>query len=982
MHGFLEEVAADILAKYNDISKICIIFPNKRSGLFFRKYLGRAINQTSIAPNIYTIEKVWSFFSGLRVPDKLTLLFELFDSFKAVFNSEKLNNYHITNSFDTFFSTGENLLSDFNEIDNYLVDIKQLCFNIRDLAAIDSDYEYLTDEQREAIKLFWKNFSSESLSVDKKRLIELWTLLPDVYHHFTNSLATKKLAYNGLVNKIVYLKSKNSQLNLSKFDTYIFVGFNALNQAEKGIFKYMTQQNKARFYWDVDSYYLADNRQEAGMFLRENITLFKNELSAKAPSNIKNNPKTIDLIGIPQNIGQAKALNKIFTDLNLEQAPESDLENTAVILTDEHLLFPVLYAIPDYIKKLNITMGYPFKQTPLYALLLLFLKLQKLTNNKSAVKNRKYYYKDVLAILEHPVLGKSSKTLLEQVRLTIKQLKLVYISESFFAEYKNPLLNCIFVPQNTTDSSENLITHVLQFLAMLFSLNNKQGITKHDIENEYIYGIYVELKRLRELLNDYETKFTITNEIIVKFIKQLMLNLKIPFDGEPVNGIQIIGIMETRNLDFKNVILLNMNEGVFPVKSSKSTFISENMRFAFGLPLLRYQDAIFAYFFYRLLQRATHVKILYNTVTSNTLSAEISRFVNQLENESGLTINRYSYTYDLKPMYEKVIEINKDSSIKSILQKYLYQNNNAPEKQLSNSAIITYLKCKLQFYFKYIAQLKPVKTFDEELQADAIGEILHKTMEQLYTQASLNATVLTSEIIKNLHNRIDETLLNAFKTYFSVPANKPFELTGANIIINEVIKNYIENILKYDQLYAPFSIVSLELQYGYTSKFNIQLNNQISAVNLWGIFDRIDIKENIMRVVDYKTGKANNSIKDLSLLFEKDGTKITEYSAIFQMLYYTLILKNTTKYSRNKFKPALYTIRDIYKPDFSPSIFLKPDRNFRTEVDELNIDDYLSIFSEQLKILIEEIFNQDISFSQTDNLKNCEYCSYKSICNR
>lgn len=973
MKAFLEEVAIDIIQKHKKLNRVCIVFPNKRSGHFFRKYFGQAVGKTSWSPNIYTIESLIKKFSGFLVPDKLTLLFSLFETFSQVFDNERYYNHKLTYSFDKFYSTGELLLSDFNELDNYLIDVNQIFANIKDLAEIDAQYNFLDEEHIEAIKLFWQNFSDKNQSIEKQRYLELWKKIPEIYHIFSNHLINSKRAYTGLINRYVVEKIESKELRTNYFEKYVFVGFNALNKAEKKIFSYLLKEDKATFYWDIDEYYIIDKKQEAGFFLRENIKIFPNELNKKYPKNIKEKTKDIEIIGVPLEIGQAKSIQVILEKYIKENKDNLKLDRIAIIFTDEHLLFPVLHSLPPQIENINITMGYPFKDTPLYSLIDNYLKLIKqIQNTDEAIK---YYHKDVFSILQHPEIWSLNKDLSEMVIAHIKESNKIYIPEDYLLAYKHPLFNLFFKEIDLSDNGINVLTNLLDILSYLFTEKNKDDI-KENLDNEYIYQVYVQVKRFRELIVQYAGKISLSIDITIKFLRQLLDSIRIPFGSEMIDGIQLIGIMETRNLDFDKIILLNMNEGIFPSTSKKASLISENMRFAFDLPVIKYQDSIFAYFFYRLLQRSKNISILYNNITNYNSSGELSRFVNQIIFESDLKIVHKQFRNDLKPVVNQPILVEKNEQIMAMLQQFIAQGNFA-KKTFSASAINKYLNCSLQFYFKYIAKIEEPTEIEEEMTPISIGNILHFSIESIYKEVldKKKANVIEKADFKNIYPLIEKYVILGFKHEFDIPTKHEFEFTGTNIIIKDVINEYIKNILKYDESITPFHIIDLEQRKGYSTKIQFNHNGNTKNVIFYGVFDRIDIKDGVYRIVDYKTGNVKNTFSSIEALFDSENS--SRNGIILQALLYALIFKNLPEYKNVNINTAIYGVRNIVQTSFTP--YLKYNRKILMPNTLLEL---LPAFKDQLSNLISEIFNKEIPFNQTKNQDNCLYCPYKEICSK
>ncbi len=966
---FLKQVAQDIINKQNELQKFCLVFPNKRTDVYFKKYFAQIIGKSSWAPETYTIENIIKRHTLLRSPDKLSLLFELYEIFKNYF-SKKNTDFFKDFTFDKFFPTGEIILRDFNEIDNYLINVKDLYQNIESFEKIDFNLSYFSEEQKEALKEFWQNFSIEKASDEKDRFIELWNALPQIYKNFTSKLLSKNLAYNGLRSRYLAKKITANEVSFDLYDSYIFIGFNALNKAEKTLFGHLHKIGKAKFYWDYDNYYINDNKQEAGLFLRDNLKVFPDEFK-NGHSNLLSSDKKVNIIGVPLEVGQAKTVPTIFDNLNIDFADEKKLEKTVIIIPDEEMLFPVLHSIPAEIQSVNVTLGFPLKDTNLYALLKNWLQLQ----NSFQIR-KKYYYKDVLGIINHPSISDKLGELSKKISQHIESVNMVHIMPSYLLAYKNELLDLLFSPLSK-DAHVDFLTSILNILFTIFnkSLKEVEKDTMQTLENEYIYQVYLQIKRLKEVIEN-TTSIDFNTSLIIKLLNQVINSIRIPFTGKTIDGLQVTTLMETRNLDFENVIILSMNEGIIPEKSQSSSFISQTMRLAFDLPLAKFQDAIFAYFFYGVIQRAKNVTLLYNNTTgSSNANGELSRFVQQLIYETDLNITHKQFKQELIPVKNKKITIYKNDTILSALKSYFIENERS-EKQFSASGINTFIDCSLRFYFRYIAQIKQSEAVEEEISPLTFGNILHNTIEKLYSDYLENkkSDFIDKQDIPKIKKLVNEYVTKAFKEEYNLQEEQQFQFEGTNIIIRAAIIKNIENILKIDKKYAPFKIIDLEEKYGYTAEIEVDINeNETRKIGLRGVFDRVDEKDGIRRVIDYKTGSVKKKFKTIEGLFMSENA--TRNRTVLQALFYGLIMKQ--KFGNSDFKPGIYDIRGMVKKDFLADlvydkIIVEPD----------NLAKILNEFENHLSDKFSELFNKEIPFTQTENTRNCEYCAYKGICGR
>jgi len=748
MEPFLKHTALDLFSRYGDqISDLCIVFPNRRAGLYFKKYLSEIVNKPLWSPNTATINNLMQDISGLQIADNIKLLFDLY----KVYTSIKKTN----ESFDDFYYWGEMLLNDFDDLDKYLVNPEDLFKNLKNLKSIQDQFAYLSENQIKAIQDFWKSFDPEKYSVHQEDFISIWTVLFEIYTEFYQNLKTKQIAYEGMVYRTVAEKIKDNSLIDLKYNKIVFVGFNALNNCEKTLFNYLNNNKKAEFYWDYDNLYIRNESFEAGLFLRENIRNYKSpeSFSSKDIFNKLSEPKNIEIISVPSDVGQAKYIQAFLSEN--KNALTDDPNKTAIVLSDEHLLIPVIHSIPDTIEKVNITMGYPVINTPIYSLLEHIIELQK-NCKESQSGETLFYHKNVVAILNHQYIKscyfENSIELLNYIQ-THNRITLTANELS-----KNDFFGKIFhKTDNYTVLSEYLLSILHAIYNTIYSSVPEENKHTVSIEKEYIYHIYLSINRINDVLT--EQKVDIKTDTYIRLLRKIIRNLRIPFTGEPLNGLQIMGILETRLLDFENIYILSMNEGVFPKSESSMSFIPYNLRKGFGLPTIEHQDAIYGYYFYRLIQRAKNVTLIYNSNSDGLQSGEMSRFIYQLKYESNFKIKEKSLRYDISSLIPKPITIVKSESILEKLNKY---HSTELEKMdyLSPSALSSYLKCKLRFYYRYIAGLEEKEVISEQIDAPMFGNILHQTMYALYkpyTEQLINLNTIQS-ILKSeslISNAID-----------------------------------------------------------------------------------------------------------------------------------------------------------------------------------------------------------------------------------
>ncbi|NCC98612.1 MAG: PD-(D/E)XK nuclease family protein [Bacteroidia bacterium] len=926
MKPFLQQIAELFLntSGYN-ISECCFVFPNRRAGLFFQKYLTENAKRTMLAPKIQTIADFFASYSTLKQEDKFGLLFRLYDAYKQV-----LPHNIAPEPFDDFIYFGEMILSDFNDVDNYMVNAEQLYTNIKDLKNLDN-LDYLTSEQKEVLT------SLLEFKEDKKnraKFIETWNWMLPLYNKFREILFEHSLAYDGMLHREV-IKQERLDTEYSKI---IFVGFNALNEAEKALFKLLG--TKADFYWDYKSTPILDKANMAHFFMEENISQFPSKL--KLPEETLPEP-TIKCIGIPSGVGQTKEVGRILS------AMDSVSINTAVVLSDEQLLLPTIYSIPDCIENVNITMGYPINHTPIQQLLEDCLLLQK------NLQNETFYFKNVLAVLNHPYILRNSPQISNIINNIVKENKIrIDVSELLNDDIE--IYTLLF------KKADNFISYLQDIIDYLANKDNADAWS-----HEFIIQASLNLKRIGILLNEWRLDLQIGT--ILHIIHQIFGKISIAFKGEPLGGLQIMGMLETRCLDFDNLIITSFNEGIFPKTETATSFIPYNLRRVFNLPTTEHQDAIFAYHFYRLIQRASSVYLIYDTRSESLGSTgEESRYIKQLKYLYNVNIQEHIIQYQVQVNKPKSICIEKNQDIQEILKKYLRSNSEPKTKEeeknnylsFSASSLNDYLKCPLSFYYSHILNIKEQDEVTETMEGNQFGQIFHKAMELIYTDninREVNETTLNMWIKDEV--KLRQIVQESFnECYFK---GKSTKITGMNHLIEEVIIRYIKQILIYDKKKSPFTpLAGEELYEGY-----IYINELHSFARIYGYIDRIDDCKMTKQICDYKTGSDKLKYDSVESLFDKDNKDRNK--AVLQIyIYIWLYLQKHT--NDKNLSGHIYLLKELHNKDFSTEIQYTPND--------------LKEFVEKLKDCIIEILNPDIPFSQTTQESNCKYCCYSHICHK
>ncbi|MDB4582571.1 PD-(D/E)XK nuclease family protein [Draconibacterium sp.] len=953
MERFLSQAAKFIYEKHkNELSKICVVFPNRRAGVFFTSYLQNEITNSVVAPKIATIGELVSGYSDLYLGEKLQLISALYEVFKK--------NTGTKETFDEFYFWGEILLADFNDIDRYLVNAKDIFTNISDIKQIESVFDYLTPEQKKALEHFWGSVIVNDKKEFQEKHISIWEKLYPVYAEFRNKLKEKKLAYGGMIDRQVVENLGNNKFDF-KFSKYYMVGLNALNACEKKFFTHLKRQNKAEFLWDFDQSYLDDKKNEAGRFMRENLITFPPPGDFYFNAACFDQKKNIKLVAVSSTYGQSQQIPNFLSEIKTDFVAKFD--NTAIVLADESLLFSSLGAIPNDIGTVNITMGYPVRNSMIYGFLMVLVKLLK--NKRTDEKRGLYaYHRYVTDILNHQLLGfwetEKEKEFLNQVRL--KNRITIPFREINFTPFHQLLFK---VPEKVEDYSG-------YFLEVLGNIYQKLKST--DIENkmllEIIYSIYQAIEKLDAVVKNVikEQNPEISETVYFRLFTQYLGNVSVAFEGEPLSGIQVMGILETRCLDFKNLIILGLNENKWPRTFTAPSFIPYNIRKGFGLPGIDEQDAMYAYYFYRLVQRAKNITSTYTVVKQGISTGELSRYGHQMRYDSvhNPEMINLDFTFANAPVQAIQIE-----SSKQIVDKLL--NNNSYEHPLSPSAINTYLQCSLKFYFRYAMGLPEPDEIKEEIDGVIFGNIFHDTVEALY-RPFVGKVLEKSDIEgiqKNKVNIANEITKQIAIHYFKEKPDslKKIKLEGKTLLIYENTKTYINQLLNVDKSITPFTLDSLEKKY--QTLLHVNLNGNQTQIHIGGKIDRVDRFNGVTRVLDYKTGNVKAfSFKTVEELFERDLKDPKK--EILQALIYTWALSSES--NELHIQPAIYSLRKLFEENLSTTI--------KWEKNDFVFENLKEEFELNLKDLIQEIYSVENTFTQTVHTDKCKYCAYRKICQR
>ncbi|MBV5348162.1 PD-(D/E)XK nuclease family protein, partial [bacterium] len=684
--NFLEAVAKSLYQIHGqNIADLTIVFPNRRSGLFFTEYLNRIISGPTFSPEIITIQELFSNISNLRIEEQLLLIFRLYKIYRNLSASQE--------SFDEFYLWGEMLLHDFDQVDKYLVDAELLFTNITDLKEIDQHFMDWNDERKGELKQFWSSQVSGNQKYDQKEFSQLWQILYPVYQKLREELLKEQIAYEGMLFRDAIENNECINSAYLSDKKFVIAGFNALNGCEKELFKLLKNRQMISFYWDYDVYYLNDLNQEAALFMRENLLSFPQTAANFETDNFKKSKK-VRIYHTPSQIGQAQMAAK---EISRSGPMASEFDDTAIVLCDEELLLPVLTSIPPNVETINVTMGLPLRQTPLFSLIGHLISLQK--KGKKEGENYFFHYNSIIEILNNQFIQTLYPIECKSIVNEIVSKNKIFVSESELNVA--PIFGRIFSGQHEVSALADYFLSILYELFQLWEGITGQNYTSNYLE--YIFQVYLSLNKLKNTLfiagqgimgsNDF-----LNRETFFRLLLQYLHSVNITFEGEPLAGLQVMGILETRTLDFKNIVLLSVNEGIMPKSNSSGSFIPYHLRKGNGLPTTEEQNAMYAYYFYRLLQRAESVTFVYNSGSNGLKTGEKSRFIHQLQNESPFMMEDLGVEFSIDPMPVYPISIEKKGKVLETLGMYTDGS-----KTISPTALDLYLQCPLSFYFKYIA---------------------------------------------------------------------------------------------------------------------------------------------------------------------------------------------------------------------------------------------------------------------------------------
>lgn len=939
MGTFIEHLSRELLQTYGGkIGEVCVVFPSRRACVFMQDSIAKEAPTATWAPALYAIEDFVPLLHATNVLDPISLTFELFPIYQSLFPHE---------GFDQFYTWGQMIVADFDEVDRHLVDGDHIFQNLAELKRIDTTIDA------------WLNEDGQ-LSPHQAAFLRFWESLGHLY-----GLLRKRLQAQGMASPGMALRALAERVAATKptlpWKKIVFAGFNALSPAEEKLILALMHWELAECYWDLDEWYVEQSQQEAGRFFRS----LRQRWEASHPqlkghwkwigSHLRQTPKQLTVVAVPKRVGQAKAAGLLLEQAGATYAPE----RIALVLPDENLLFPVLHSLPERLLDVNVTMGYPLRNTPLYGLVdsVLTLHENAARLRPGSTSESVYYFRDIVSILRHPYVHALASADSRATMQEITQENMIYIAPTYFHRFEeNGLLRFLFAPWGSLHDALRYLLELFQRLKLAFEARQKTENPLPTVETEILFQFHSITQKLQGKLGKYLDENDLNT--FRRIYKEVMIGASVPFAGEPLKGIQVMGMLETRTLDFERLIVLSVNEGILPPKQQQSSLIPYSVRKAFGLPTYEDKDAVYAYHFYRLLQRASDVHLIYDTEPDSLGGGEKSRFVAQIEAEltianPRLVVRHETFIFPSDPEEIRPIVVQKDGELMALLKLY------GTEKGFSPSALNNYLDCSLQFYYRYLLKLREKEQPEETLEDNTFGSVLHGALEQLYAPWA-GRTILPDDIA-GLMDHVDDAVERVFRKETHSDNFK----TGRNRLLLGVIKDLVRQMLAQDMADAPLELMALEME----MEALVPTAAHPEGLKIRGFVDRIDKTHGQIRIIDYKTGQID-SLRIESFLDLKEGKPKRE---VFQLGAYAYLYHRNHAPERAVY-PGIYAMRNL------------PDGFMTLEYGPQKLGDFdlqsLAEFEGLLVNIFEEIFDTEQPFVQTDDRNRCRFCPYKVICNR
>ncbi|MDX9903182.1 MAG: PD-(D/E)XK nuclease family protein [Bacteroidales bacterium] len=959
MMDFLERVAYELRTAYgDDMVSQRVVLPSRRAGLYLAKYLSRLSDRPQWSPVMLTVSELFQSLTELRPTDTETLIFELYRVYRKRFGEEM--------SFDDFWPWGEVIISDFNDIDLWLADADKLYSNISELKEIDAKFGGLTDEQNEIIRGFWKSFNPGSAGSEaRSRFRSVWQRLGPLFNDFKAAMREKGVAGDGMLCRDVAERAMAGTLKVPEGVVWHVAGLNALNSCERELFRYLRERGQAKFYWDDGHFFMEDQGHKASVFMRENIRQFGNDLPPGEAQQAAQPHGTWNIIDTPSDTAQARMVSKILE--KGEIAIEGDMTDTAVILADEKLLMPVLNSLPSSVGDVNVTMGHPFRFTSLYSFLKQLMSTVRSARNSGG--DRSFRSEEVIALLRHQYFRLLAGRDAGEVISAIIAGNMIRVTGEMLRSHL-PLGKLFDIPAGGSDLPGFLSVVMEKIEEATFAAEEDKELTL-STDREYLRLAMSSMIRIDNLIRTYSLDLKI--DTCIRLIDRILRRLVVPFSGEPLRGIQVMGVLETRALEFRNIIFLSLNEGTFPGQSFDNTYIPYNIRRAFGLPTLNEHESIYSYYFFRLLRKPDRGWFIYNSATQGLSSGEMSRY-----------LVRMSYSTAFHPAQQSTrISVGRSRMMPEMLSKSkehnrllldLYSTDGKIGKYLSPSAINTWVSCRMKFYYRYVCGMPEEEILEKEIDQRRFGNILHETLNRLYApfredpaaQAAISSLAADRTLVR------DTLIVSALD---EMKWTMETLMAGRGLIIVEVLERYINNLLRYDA--ENEGLMLLNLEDDFTAVRTVANGTGLERkIRIGGRADRIDVTGGVVRVVDYKTGAPKKEAVTPEDLFDEDKEKRND--AFLQALIYSCLIRDL--HPDRLVIPAIYWVQQLTSTDFTP---YAPVAGLNGPgADRTAWEVFMERFSEQLDATLGRIFSEDEEYRMTQFERRCTWCPYRALCRR
>ncbi len=905
------------------------------------------------SPRFASMDDLMSEVATLQSADRLRLVVELYRIYSK---------YH-SETFDRFYHWGEVLISDFDMIDKYGVDASMLYRNIYDIKEIESDMSYYTSSQLRFVREFWGALCGEgTASEQKRRFLAIWRTLATIYEEYRTRLRELGIGYQGMIYREAADRISSTTEPLLAESRYVVAGFNALSTCEQALLKYMSHNCKVDFYWDYDLYYTdssATYRHEAGMFVSKNVERFAPSEGVSC-DNFRS-IRSIDVVSTTTAVAQCKYIVSILRDIAGRDAEGHQLpldKSTAVVLTDENLLMPLLYALPEELGKVNVTMGYPLRNTLTYSFIERLLELQ--SHSRRNDSDTTFYHVDIEGLLTHPYIAETAPTEIAAIRRQLLDERIFNAPKSMLSP--TPLLDTLFTSVSDSDA---LLGYMVDVLSRVAQCEYSGCDVRY--RSEYLSLAIEQLVRLRNMVSTCGMELPL--KVCYTIVRRHLQGVKIPFSGKPLEGLQIMGILETRNIDFRNVLLLSMSDSTFPgARITDSSFIPHNLRLGYDLPTLEHHEGVYAYYFYRLIQRAERVWLLYCSSSDDGSIGEPSRYIRQLEYETSIPITYTKVGVNVNTSTPPPLSVEKDERVMERLLGYT-----DGRREMSPTAFSRYVQCPLKFYFASIAGLKVEESLTEEVDNMLFGNIFHKSAELFY-KPLLRESKPAAQIARYIaEGRVERAVDEAIgECYYKGSSGKGALLSGEIAIIRDIVLRYLrDNVLQYDMHRNDFAVSALEEKI--VCDFPFESNGRKFHLRFKGFSDRIDSLDNgMLRVIDYKTGRPTLEFGGVDALFNGKGAdRMSNFINTF--LYAMMLCRNTGR----DVLPELYYVRTMTDEQASSSLVDKSRKS--------SGDSYLQFkeeFEQRVAAVLSEMFDSSRPFEQCADVATCQKCDFIDICAR